>query len=196
MPDFVSFLISSILGGSVVSTVSTLLLERWKDRTAAKFNHILEQQMVLFAAKRDWKEQALVELYGPLVMQFDRTQRAFKRYQGNDLFLEAEVMKRSNEFIRDLLLTKGHFLSAELMDHAGQLVEHYDVWLAEYHRLRSAAGLDAEKGSEAQFETKPETNPETKFVFAGPQGYRFPTLSEQAFRDRFQTLQQDLYPGL
>ncbi len=52
MPNFVSFLISSkpalSLGGFVVSvvsvvlTVNTLLLERSKDRTAARFNHILE----------------------------------------------------------------------------------------------------------------------------------------------------------
>lgn len=191
MPTFVSFLLSSIVGGSVVSALSTLLLEVWKERATAKFDHRLEQQMAgfnheltkqltLFETQRNWKEQALVTLYGPLIMQFDRTQRAFQRYRANDLYLEAEVMKRSNEAIRELLLSHGHFLSADLLDAAGLLIEHYDVWLAEYARVRKPDSLDSD----------------TQFVFAGPQGYVFPKAAEQAFRDRFHALQADLYPGL
>lgn len=191
MLEFLSFLLSSIIGGSFVTTVSTVLLERWKEGVAARLNHELderlallnhefEKQLTLFQSNRNWKEQALVELYGPLIMQFDRTERAFQRYRDTDLFLEAEVLRNSNRFIRDLLLNKGHFLSPDLIDPAGKLIEHYDVWLAEYENVRKPDQPDLT----------------TTFVYAGPKGYRFPREAQQAFYARFAELQQELYPGM
>ena len=115
-----SGIVGGLLGGSIGSALITFALDRWKSR---------------LGTVQTWKEQAISELYGPLVMHFDRTKRAFDRYRGSDLFIEAEVMAKSNTLIRDLLLTKGHFITSDLLDQAGKLIEHYDVWLAEFARV-------------------------------------------------------------
>jgi hypothetical protein len=60
--------------------------------------------------------------------------------------------------------------------HATELIVHYDVWLEEFDRMRSAA-----------------TPSDESFVFAGPSGYPFPHEAERAFMDEFRRLQHELY---
>ena len=86
-------------------------------------------------------------------------------------------MKTGNETIRDLLLTKGHLIPPELLEDAGKLVEHYDVWLEKFEKQRSSENPD----------------PEAKFVFAGPDGFPFPSESEKRFQDKFRAYWGDLY---
>jgi hypothetical protein len=93
-----------------------------------------------------------------MVMQFDRIKRAFKRYQHKNICLETKVIAEGNTTIKTLLLSHGHLIPGELLDDAGRLVEHFDVWLEEFERVRD--------------EKKPEL--ETQFVFVGPQGFGFP----------------------
>ena len=63
------------------------------------------------------------------------------------------------------------------MDDAGRLVEHFEVWLEEFERVRD--------------EKKPEL--ETQFVFVGPQGCGFPRQSEQKFIATFHSLRKEVY---
>jgi hypothetical protein len=155
-------IIGALIGGGFGSALVTFLLDRWKER---------------LAATRAWKQAAVSELFGPLVMQFDRTKRAFARYNNTNQFLEAEVMRKSNTAIRDLLLAKGQYLPPELLDHAGKLVEHYDVWLEVYERVRKPDAPDTK----------------TKFVFAGPEGFLFPGEAENALREHCDRLKRELF---
>ena len=156
-------ILGGLLGGGFGSAFATFLLDRWKDR---------------LASSRAWKQAALTELFGPLSLQMDRTQRAFKRYNATNTFLEAEVLGRGNGAVRDLLLAKAHFLAPELVEPAGRLIEHYDVWLEEYARVR-----------------KPDASPadgDTKLVFAGPKGFPFPRDAEKVLRDHGERLKRQL----
>ncbi len=110
-------------------------------------------------------------------MQFDRTKRAFERWNKKNLFLEAKVVKVGNEKIRELLLENGHLIPPELLEDAGKLVEHYDLWLEKFEKQRQ---------SEAP-------NIDTAFVFVGPDGYPFPSESEKKFKEKFSEYWNVLY---
>ncbi len=162
---FISVL-TSVISAGVVSTFIGILFKRFVTRIEAEVK-----------SHRTWKEQSVSELLGPLNMQFDRTKRAFDRWGKQNLFLEAKVVKVGNEVIRDLLLEKGHLIPPELLEDAGKLVEHYDVWLEKFEKQRK---------SEAP-------NLDTAFVFVGPDGFPFPSESEQKFQNIFKSYWNDLY---
>jgi hypothetical protein len=116
-------------------------------------------------------------------MNFDRTSRAFTRWQAGNLFLEAKVIREGNLTIRNLLLSKSDLIPEELRDDAGRLIEHYNRWLEEFERTRSAEKPDLQ----------------TPFVFVGTQGFPFPTKSEERFKIAFRELWKELYlqkPGI
>ena len=93
----------------------------------ARLNEELQRNVEIFRTTRAWKEAAISELLGPMVMQFDRVKRAFKRYQRKNVYLETKVMAEGNSTIKTLLLSHGHLIPPELFDDAGSLVEHFDV---------------------------------------------------------------------
>jgi len=157
---------TAVISAGVVSAIVGILFKGFVTRIEATVK-----------SHRTWKEQAVAELLGPLNMQFDRTQRAFNRWRQKNLYLEAKVIKVGNELIRNLLLDKGHLIPPELLNDAGLLIEHYDVWLEKFekHRQDEAPDLD------------------TAFVFVGPDGYGFPRESEEKFRAKFTEYWEDLY---
>ena len=110
-------------------------------------------------------------------MQFERTRRAFGRWNAKNIYLEAKVMREGNETARNLLLAQGHLIPPELIDDAGALIEHYDAWLEEFDRVRgpNAHALDEQ------------------FVFVGTKGHPFPSKAEVAFKAQFKRLQTELY---
>ena len=112
-------------------------------------------------------------------MQLDRTKRAFDRYKKKNEYIETKVMKIGNETVRDLLLENGQLIPPELLVGAGKLIEHYDVWLEVYENER--------------VKKKPEVG--SIFVFAGPQGYPFPSEAERDFRKVFDEYWLELYGG-
>ena len=130
-------------------------------------------------SRRDWKEQSVAELLGPMNIQFDRTQRAFDRWTQKNLYLEAKVIKVGNETIRDLLLERGHLIPPELLEDAAKLIEHYDVWLEVFEEQRG--------GSEPDLDTP--------FTFAGPKGYPFPKESATRFKQKYEEYWNELYGG-
>ena len=128
-------------------------------------------------SRRRWKENSLGKLLGPLNIHFDRTKRAFTRWKEKNLYLEGKVIKKGNVVIRDLLLNNGHLIPVELLEDAGKLIEHYDVWLEQFAEHRDSQVSD----------------PTVTFVFAGPEGYPFPRSSEQNFRNKFVEYWNELY---
>jgi hypothetical protein len=170
-------LISSGVVSAVVAVALRLFLDRRLARISEEIKSEFEQKMLLFRADREWREKAVGELLGPVYMQLERTNRAFRRWKEKNVYIETEVMKKANTAIRDLLLLNGHLIPAELLLPASELIEHYDRWLEEFERVR---------GGE-----KPD--PSAIFVFAGPHGYPFPKEAEAAFKDVYKRMWAELY---
>jgi hypothetical protein len=168
---------TAVLSGTVVSAILGLIFHRRLKSVEARLNEELQRNVEIFRTTRAWKEAAISELFGPMVMQFDRVKRAFNRYKRKNIYLETKVIAEGNTTIKTLLLSHGHLIPAELLDDAGRLVEHFEVWLEEFERVRD--------------EKKPEL--ETQFVFVGPQGFGFPRQSEQKFVATFHNLRKEVY---
>jgi hypothetical protein len=164
--SIVQLVASAVISAGVVSTVVGLVFRGFATRIEAEVK-----------SRRTWKEESVSDLLAPLNMQFDRTGRAFKRWNEQNLYLEAKVVKEGNETIRDLLLKKGHLIPPELLEDAGKLIEHYDVWLEKFEKQRSSENPDLG----------------TTFVFVGPDGFPFPFESERKFRSKFNEYWRDLY---
>jgi hypothetical protein len=177
MPGFFDATLGGLLGSSISTAILGALFLKRNRTIEAQVKARFDEAMQVFESKRIWKQQALAELLGPLQMQFERSARAFHRWDKKNLYLEGKVVRDSNQTILALLLTKGHLIPPNLMNDAAQLVEHYDAWLEAYERIRG--------------ETSVGTQPD--FVFVGPQGYQFPKEAEKHFKAEFQKLQGELY---
>ena len=175
--SFFQVTLGGLLGSSVATAVLGALILRWNKTVESDIKSHFDRQFNVFQSTRAWKQQALAELFGPLIMHLDRTKAAFDRWDGKNLFLEGQVVRKGNETVRDTLLSKGHLIPPQLIEHATRLVVHYDVWMEEFDRVRSSKSADAD----------------TSFVFVGPVGYPFPSDSEAAFKKEFARLQHDLY---
>src|SRR5687768_10971581 len=106
MDDFIKLLLAGILSGSVISPVMAFLLYRRTTKITEDIKSEYAKGMTIFESSRVWKEKSVSQLIGPLYMQFDRTKRAFERWDTKNLFLEAKVIRDGNLTIRDLLLSK------------------------------------------------------------------------------------------
>lgn len=157
---------TAVISAGVVSAVLGIMFKGFVTR--------IEEEV---KSRRTWKEESVADLLAPMNMQFDRTKRAFNRWSKKNLFLEAKVVKVGNEIIRDLLLEKGHLIPPELLDDAGKLVEHYDVWLEKFENQRRSESPDLDAA----------------FVFVGPDGYPFPTESERKFQEKYREYWDELY---
>ncbi len=157
---------TAVISGGVVSAMMAILFKGFMTKVETEIK-----------SNRSWKEKSVSELLAPLNMQFDRTHRAFHRWNSQNLFLEAKVVGEGNRIIRDLLLHKGHLIPPELLEEAGKLIEHYDVWLEKFEMQRASEIPDLE----------------TVFVFVGPDGFPFPSDSEAKFRYVYKEYWNDLY---
>lgn len=154
---------TALLGSTVLSGVITASLNLFFISKQAKYN---------------WKLQAVSELMGPVIMLFSRTESAFRRLNTtNKVYVEAKILKESNEKIRDLLLQKTYLIPFHLIDDANRLIVHFDRWLEEFEKVRS--------------ETNPDLN--TEFTFAGPYGFPFPKDAEKNFKQSYQMLWNEVY---
>jgi hypothetical protein len=174
-------ILAAVISGGVVSVVLTFVLrflfERRLTTVSEEIKSQFEQQALVYRSNREWREQSVADLLGPVYMQLDRSARAFRRWRDRNDFLEGKVVKEANTQIRDLLLAKGNLLPADLVEHAGDLIEHYDRWLEEYALKR--------EGPEADVDTSP--------VYVGPKGYPFPDDADRAFKETFLRMRRELY---
>lgn len=177
MEEYFKIILVSIFSGAVVASVISIIFKRKTEKITAEIKNQFEMNLTSQKSGHVWKEKAVSELYGPLYLHFSRTNRAIKRYREKNLFLEEKVMKESNEKIRNLLLEKSYLILPDLFEDANNLVEHYDVWLEEFSKLRETENPEVDK----------------KFVFAGPQGYPYPKNSEKNFIKKYVELWNSLY---
>ena len=71
----------------------------------------------------------LLAFLGALKTQLDRSEVAYHAYiDSGQTFLYAKILKKSNDGIRDLLLSKTHLLPPDLYGNAIALLHHIDVW--------------------------------------------------------------------
>jgi hypothetical protein len=171
---------SALLSGAVAAAIIGAVLLRRNTQLTESIRLEFAQLGAVASSQRMWKERAIAELLGPVYIQLDRTERAFRRWQAQNVFLESKVIGEGNTVIRDLLLTRSHLIPPDLLDDAGLLVEHYDRWLEEFARVRGAVEPDLRQA----------------FVFVGPHGYPFPRSSAQRFQARFRALWDELYGGV
>ena len=177
MESLINSLIAGIVSGSVISAVLGLFFHRRTARIEEEVRAQFQKSLDVSRSRREWKEQSLSELLGPVYMQLDRTERAFSRWTSKNLYLEAKIIREGNLTIRDLLLKKGYLIPPELLDDAGRLVEHYDRWLEEFEKQRLSEN--------------PDLN--APFTFVGPTGYPFPGDAAQRFQEVFSRLWNELY---
>jgi hypothetical protein len=175
--SFFQVTLGGLLGSSVATAILGALFFRWSKTVESEIKAHFDRQFRVFESTRAWKQQSLSELLGPLNMHFERTKAAFDRWNGKNLFLEAQIVRQGNQTIRDTLLAKGHLIPPNLIPFATKLVVHYDVWMEAFDRIRG--------------ESSP--SPDTPFVFVGPAGYPFPRDAEEAFKQEFRRLQTELY---
>jgi len=177
LAGFFQITLGGLVGSSLATAILGALFLRWTKTVESEIKGHFDEKMKIFESIRSWKQQSLSQLFGPLIMHFDRTKAAFDRWDGKNLFLEAQIVRQGNQTIRDTLLSNGHLMPPHLIEHATALVVHYDVWMEEFDRVRVET-------SQAQDAT---------FVFAGPHGYPFPHKAEEAFKMEFRRLQAELY---
>ena len=169
--------ISAIISSGVVATVLGLLFHRWSKSVEGKVRLETEKALNVATSTREWNAACLGQVLGPMKMHLGRTEQAFKRWRGNNEFIEAKVIRRSNETMRDLLLGNGHLIPGDLTVHAFKLIEHFDAWLEEFDHQRS---ID-------------DPNLRSPFIFVGPKGFPFPVVAERAFKAKFDEISQELY---
>jgi hypothetical protein len=170
-------LLSAILSGTVLATILGVLFQRRAATIQAAIKMEFDAMAATAGTQRVWRERAVAELLGPVFMQLDRTERAFRRWSAHNAFIEAKVIREGNLVIRDLLLAKPHLVPPDLLTAAGALVEHYDRWLEEFDRVRSAERPDLD----------------TPFVFVGPKGHPFPRAEANMIQARYHELWRSLY---
>lgn len=175
--SFFQVTLGGLLGSSLATALVGALFLRWNRTVEAKIKSHFDERFNVFQSTRSWKQQSLSELFGPLVMQFDRTKAAFLRWDRKNLFLEGQIVRNGNETIRNTLLAKAHLMPPILIPHAVKLIVHYDVWMEEFDRVRGQGSAEAD----------------SSFVFVGPAGYGFPHEAEEAFKKEFARLREELY---
>lgn len=179
-------LISAIISTGLITVILGAVLHERTATISASVTADLEKGLHTYRSRTEWKQKSVGELLGPMVMQLERTRRAFHRYEGNQIWLEARVLCVGNITVRNLLLTKAHLIPLDLHKEAHDLVEHYDVWLEEFQNVRGGGSL-ADPCASGELKT------DDKFVFAGPKGFIFPQEAEAKFRNRFETMWAELY---
>ena len=80
----------------------------------------------------EWKELSLEKVVAPVVLNLERTEIAYERYQKNKDFGFAAMLYESNRRNREIILSNGHLLPDNLVEAATCLVAHYDIWLKRY----------------------------------------------------------------
>jgi hypothetical protein len=170
-------LLSALLSGAVAAVLVGAVLLRRNTQIQESIKLQFAQLGASAASQRTWKERAVSELLGPVFIQLNRTERAFHRWEAQNVFLESKVIREGNLVIRDLLLAKPHLIPPDLLQDAGLLIEHYDRWLEEFAKVRGEKEPDLREA----------------FVFVGPQGYPFPRASAKKLEARFQELWMELY---
>ena len=170
-------IISIILGSSLITSIVSFFLHKRTEKVTAEVKKKFDYIQKKLSADLQWKQRACKTM-GKIYFHLVRTREAFDRYahiKKQNSFLEGEIIKYSNQKIRDLILKEGYLIHPKLRDMATKLLIHYDVWLEKYNSMRI------------------ETNDTNSHVYVGPDGYSFPKEAENSFKKSYLELWNELY---
>jgi hypothetical protein len=129
--------VAGLASGSAIAAIIGVLFHYRARQIEQQIKNEFDKRLDVFRSARAWKERSVSELLGPVFLQLERTQRAFKRWSSKNLYLEAKIIKEGNTIIRDLLLSRPHLIPPPLLEDTAKLIEHYDRWLEEFEATRS-----------------------------------------------------------
>lgn len=176
MGKFGELMLAALVSSGVIAAILAIVFRRYMERVVNQEREQYDKRLKDFHVSFDWKQKSVAELLGPLYVQFDRTLRAVKRYEANNLYLEAKVLKDGNEKIRNMLIEKAYLIPQDLFEDANELIAHYDVWLELFYKYREQQGASDEK----------------PFIFVDRQ-HAFPKKAEENFKKRFKDMWSELY---
>lgn len=163
-----------ILGSSIGTSILTGIIAYFFHKKTERFNAEVKNEFEILSRIQntdlEWKKQS-AKLLGQVYIHLNRTRLAFANYhklRNYDEFFENEIMYHSNKHIRDSILENGHYIPPEILEEASKLVEHYDVWLVKYHRLR-----------------KELNDKTTVHVYVGPDGVPYPQDAEEKIKAEY-----------
>ena len=165
-PFLLQTLLATLLSGSIIGLFLKALVDRRLEQ--ARFT-------------RDWKELSLANVVGPVVMHLNRTLQVRNRYkqtyaQKTTSYFDARLMRDSNDAVRGVLLSHGHLIPHELLEHAHALIAHYDVWLRRFDAKVELEKPTAESTFDVGFAEVP-----------------FPREASDAFAASYNRLRAELY---
>jgi hypothetical protein len=175
-------LYQTILGSSIVTTIFTSAIAYYFHKREQQVNSEIKREFdrisQILNTDFEWKRQT-TELLGQVYIHLSRTRIAmdntYSKLQAYDPIFEDEVIYHSNKVIRDILIANGHHLPPELLDEASKLIEHYDAWLVEYHKIR-----------------KINHDTATIQIYVGPMGFAFPSEAEGKFKEKYQGMFEEI----
>lgn len=170
MENFMDSLIRISLETLLISGGIGFFITKRDERLKKKIESEFKKRDKFFDAKISFRLRALEELLAPIVLQFTRSKIALKSYNANNEFRE-KILKKCNETILDLLLTKGYLIPTSLMPSAVELINHYDEWLQAYQIVRES-----------------ENKSDTPYVFT----YNFPSEAERKFIGKYNAMLLEL----
>lgn len=182
MDSVLTSLVAGVTSGSVISLIAGFFLHKTKTEIEKRIENRFKEALEVFKSEREWKEQTLSQLLGPVVMHLERTSRVADRYrettycQVGKSWFDAKLLKESNNKVKSILLANGHLLPNDLIDSAHQLVAHYDLW-------------------ESRFDAKVlKEEPDAESIFdIGFTEQEFPRDAVEKFRQSYNNLRTELY---
>lgn len=178
-----SELLKQIISNSILIALFTSAIAYFFHKRTERQNAVLKREFEQLSSKDnshfEWRKNT-VELLGQVYIHLNRLglgfQNKYSKIPEYDSYYEDEIIFKSNQHIRDLLINNGHFLPPELLDEASKLIEHFDVWLTKYNQIRSI-----------------DKDTKTTQIYVGPDGFRFPENAERLFKEKYVEMFNDLH---
>jgi hypothetical protein len=181
LKGFVQTVLAALISGSVVAAiVGTVLKSR------------LDERFEESKSTRNRNEALLTEVIGPATMHIARTEAIAARYgrqSARQRFAEADLLRASNETMRNLLISKGYLIPTKLMRDSQCLVVHYDIWLKRFEATMDK--FKAEHDGKA-----PSANDTFDVGFSELEDSEcggFDKKAPKLYADEFQRLRKELY---
>ncbi len=178
MPEILQIIIGSTLTTTFLTSIIAYLFHKRTERTNAlikrEFEILAQRQNTDFESKKQ-----TAQLLGQVYIYLNRTRKSYEnkysKLKQYDQYYEDEIVLKSNQQLRTLLLENGHHIPPDLLEDASKIIEHFDVWLSKYHQIRKINN---------------DTN--TIQIYVGPDGFRFPIMAEEKFKESYIKLYESL----
>ena len=159
-----------VVSGLLVSLILGYFITKRDEKIKNSIQEEFKKRDTFFNAQFNYKQRAVEELLGPIMMQLKRSALTVQAYEPNNAYREG-ILKECNETVRELLLKKGFLIPTELLPDATDLIRHYDEWLQLYQQIRII-----------------QNDRKTPFVFT----YNFPHEAEKNFLKTYDDFRKEL----